>query len=625
MRHNWIKIICAVSVFVTLALLSSCSVRHLDDFSSGTVEVGIYAGNGSETRTEMLSNGLSAVWEDDDQLVVWAYAQNGYPELDRQIFKAYGLDEGHGFFTSVLAEPMSAGTYTYYCCYPNPLSVSGTNITFDIPALQDGTASDGLDIMIADPVQHGALSAISSENDDHSNLSMRMNRMMHHLRFYVPGDDAVLGDSKITRLAFEFPKAVAGKITYNLSDVSTEPVLSDTKTKVDLFLDDPISVSKGQAPEYAYLVMAPTAFAKGQMLKVTAYTEDKIAEIDPIDLCARKFEAGHSTPVRLNVRQLKDYPYSITFKVAKSNLGEDLDFITIPAPDGCYWDDKGTTELIYRPATGKIKVNDQIVIKFAEQEKYRAFSGKTLNVTFDSEHSITRQIVSLGDLSVNDKVKIDLAVPYLLEQNFGGIPSFSDGHDNPDTGLASDTWVGINELSSYGMPDWYGVRVGGQAGTALRVCCRYQNVAKGAYYKGQLYAPPIAAIKNGQFVNVSVSFKYGGNSSTSKANPIMYFGINTLNPIVNPDDADLISGVINGAGYGNQKPVTLSPMLIDGQELSRSSSYTSYEGTKTVVIEDMDNFMRMAWIISSSHTALFTNSNSFMYIDDITVRIADNN
>ena len=191
--------------------------------------------------------------------------------------------------------------------------------------------------------------------------------------------------------------------------------------------------------------------------------------------------------------------------------------------------------------------------------------------------------------------------------------------------MGSDTWVGINELSGYGLPDWYGVRVGGQAGTAMRLCCRYQNVAKGAYYKGQLYAPSITTIKDGKFVNVSVSFKYGGNSSTSKAKTLLYFGINTLNPLVNPDDADLISGVINGAGYGNQKPATLSPMVIEGQELSRSSSYTSFEGTKTVVINEMDNFMRMAWIISTTHSALFTNSNSFMYIDDITVKIAGNN
>ena len=625
MRLNWVKMLCAVSVFITMALLPSCNYSHLDGFSGAPVEVGLYAGGGSETRTEMLSNGLSAVWEAGDQLAVWAYTTDGHPKLDRQIFKAYGLDNGHGFFTSVLSSPMPKGTYTYYCCYPDPLSVSGTSATFDVPVIQDGKASDGLDVMIADPVQYGALSAIPSENDDHSYPSMRMNRMMHHLRFYVPGDNAVLGDDKITRLTLDFPSAVAGKITFDISDVSAEPGLSDVKNKVDLFLADPISVSNGQEPDYAYLVMAPASFTEGQMLKVTAYTDDKIAEIDPIDLCARNFKSGHSTPVRLNVRELKDYPYSITFKVAKSNLGEDLDFISIPAPAGCYWDDKGTTELIYRPETGKIKVNDQIVIKFAEREKYMAFSGKTLKVTFDSENTITGQTVSLGDLSNKDEVRIDLTVPYLLEQNFSSIPSFSDGHDNSQTGLGSDTWVGINELSGYGLPDWYGVRVGGQAGTAMRLCCRYQNVAKGAYYKGQLYAPSITTIKDGKFVNVSVSFKYGGNSSTSKAKTLLYFGINTLNPLVNPDDADLISGVINGAGYGNQKPATLSPMVIEGQELSRSSSYTSFEGTKTVVINEMDNFMRMAWIISTTHSALFTNSNSFMYIDDITVKIAGNN
>ena len=624
MRQNWTKIVCAVSVFITMTMLS-CSYGHMDDVSGSSVEVGIYAGGGSETRTEMLSNGLSAVWEDGDELAVWAKDENGSYELDNQLFLAYGLDGGHGFFTSVIPEPMPDGEYTYYCCYPKPLSIKGTNVTFDIPALQDGTASDGLDIMIADPVRHGALMPIPSENDDNSHLSMRMNRMMHHLRFYVPGDNAVLGDDKIVRLSFEFPDAVAGKVTYDFADPSYQSELSDSKSKIDLFLDKPISVSTGQTPDYAYLVMAPTAFAEGQMLKVTAYTEDRMVEIDPINLCAKNFEAGHSTPVRLNVRQIKDFPYSMTFKVTASNLGEDLDFISIPAPEGCSWDDKGTTELIYKPATGKIRVNDQFVIKFADKQKYRAFSGETLNVTFDSEHAITGQTVTLPDLSANDKVTVNLAVPYLLKQDFSGISSYSDGHDSPKTGFSSDTWVGIQEMTSCGMSGWHGVRAGVKDKTALRICCRYQNVLGGkAYYKGQLYAPSIATIKDGKFVNVSVSFRYGGYSSKTKdAKPLMYFGINTLNPLVNPDDADLISGVINGGGYGNQKPVTLSPLLVDGQQLGTSGEYT-FEGTKTVIIEGIDNFMRMAWIVSTTHSASNTNSNTWLYLDDITVQIANN-
>ena len=202
------------------------------------------------------------------------------------------------------------------------------------------------------------------------------------------------------------------------------------------------------------------------------------------------------------------------------------------------------------------------------------------------------------------------------------IPDFSDGHDNPKTGLGSDTQMGMNEVSTYTsvLKDWYGARVGGKSGTAIRLCCRYQNVGKGAYYKGQLYAPAITQIKEGKSVKVNVSFKYGGGSTTSKAKPLMYFGINTLNPIVNPDDADLIGGVITGTGYGNQYPATLLPAFIEKKELSRGNEY-SFEGTASVDISDFDNFMRLTWFVTTTHTALMTNSNSWLYLDDIKVQI----
>ena len=180
MRRNRIIDIRAVLLLVLLPLAASCQLDFPDEFkgiNGGPVEVGINAGKGSQTRTVMLPNGLSAAWEDGDELAVWARNSSGSYILAKQIFKTYGVNQTRGFFTSVLPSEMPQDDYTYLCCYPAPLSVSGTSVTFNLPSVQDGKASGGADIMIADPVQHGPLAPLA-DPDDHSNLSLRMNRMM---------------------------------------------------------------------------------------------------------------------------------------------------------------------------------------------------------------------------------------------------------------------------------------------------------------------------------------------------------------------------------------------------------------------------------------------------------------
>jgi hypothetical protein len=100
----------------------------------------------------------------------------------------------------------------------------------------------------------------------------------------------------------------------------------------------------------------------------------------------------------------------------------------------------------------------------------------------------------------------------------------------------------------------------------------------------------------------------------------MYFGINTLNPLTNPDESDLMGGVITGTGYGNQYPATLLPIFIEKKELSRDGDYT-FKNTASINIDNFDNYMRLTWFVTTTHNALFTNSNSWLYLDDIKVQI----
>lgn len=617
--------------------MSSCSyeLHQKHETPDGPVEVGFYAG-GVQTRTEMLQNGLSAQWIAGDKLAVWALGSNGQYAFSNHEFVTYGIDGQRGFFTTMLDSAMPDDTYLYYCCYPQPTSVNGNMVTFNIPAKQDGTASEGADVMIANPMSHGPMTPLP-ETEDHSGMRMEMNRMMHQFRFYIPNENTVINDDKLERIILTFPSGVVGNVSLDITDPAVPAVLTESTEQIELNLAKPIGKS-AETPEYACLVIAPRQFAEGESLKVKAYTKDKIAYFDDIDLRSRDFKAGHSTPVLLNVREIADYPYRITFTVSQNNLGENLDTIILTAPEGCDWDGTGSNVYTYSPGY-KVGAWETFSIRFEDEAQYRKFSNKDISVVYDSEHAITRQTVRIPDLSSVDVTSVNLHIPYLFYEDFSGIPSFSDGHDNPTVGTGSDTYVGISELSSYTseLSGWCGTRIGGQSGSSLRICCRYEHVLlAGAYYKGRVYTPPLSNIKEGVDANIVVSFRYAGDRNERKPlfgsrpgkDPMLYFGINTQAEVTNPDKQegdimDSITGLIGGSGYASSTVSSLSPMAIKGEALLVGGSYTSFHGTKTLTVSGVDCDMRLGWILSTNNTSSNTNGNYWFYLDDVKVQIAN--
>lgn len=615
-------------VLATLGLVIGC-IDDIGTRSPENVEVGLYAGN-ALTRTVMGQDGLSASWSEGDELALWAKDQSGSYVLSNQKFYTYGLDGQNGFFTSVLSSAMPEASYTYYCSYPAPISVSGSKVSFNVPSVQDGKVSQGADIMISNPVQNGALKPVSDLGEE-SPMKMNMNRMMHQFRFFIPGDNTVIGNDKLERILLTFPSGVTGNVTFDLENPAAPAELSASNASVELKLSTPLGISDSDI-KYACLAFVPSQFAQGESLQVKAYTNDRIAYFDPIDLCGRTFEAGHSTPVKLNVRELVEYPYKITFKVTANNLGEGVNTIVLTAPQGCRWDNSGSNVFRYTPGH-KITAGETFSLRFEDEAQYRAFSSKDISVTYDSDNTLTYQTVRISDLSASDNTSVNLSVPYLFYEDFSAIPGFSDGHDNPSTGLNSDTYKDIIELSSKTsvLSGWYATRIGAQAGTSVRLCCRYENVLwVGAFYKGRLYTPFLSNIKDGKDVNVSVSFRYGSaqKNAGSGKKATLYFGINYQDVVTNPDvlEGDSIidsaAGLIGGSGFASSAPTSLSPMIINGEQLSTSGgSYTSFEGTKTVTVNGLDNSMRLAWIVSTNENKGNSNANFWLYLDDIKVKI----
>jgi hypothetical protein len=185
------------------------------------------------------------------------------------------------------------------------------------------------------------------------------------------------------------------------------------------------------------------------------------------------------------------------------------------------------------------------------------------------------------------------------------------------------------------MRGWYATRIGVKGGTAARLCCRYEDVlGNSAYYKGRLYTPFLSNLKDGADVNISVSFRYGGdrnemlgwNFKYPLKSPVLYFGINSQDVVTNPDQnegdiIDQVTGLIGGSGYASMNVTSLSPIAIKGEAIPMGGSYTSFAGTKTVTIENVDNGMRLGWVVTTDSDAGSVNANYWLYIDDIKVQI----
>lgn len=620
MRRNRIDEIRMFLAVSALSLAASCQVdfSEFDNMQdSGTQEVGIYAG-GAGTRTEMLSNGLSAAWTAGDELALWARTSSGSYALSNQVFKTYGIDSERGYFTSTLSSAMADGTYTYMCCYPAPMSVSGTQVTFDLPEVQDGKASGGTDIMIATPVEHGPLAPVP-DPDDHSGMSLRMNRMMHQFRFYIPSDNTALGTEKIEKLVLTFPSDVVGDVTLDISDPTAASTLSDGKQQLTLKLAEPISVSEPDEYDYAYAVINPTVFDSGQMMDVKAYTSTMVAEVDPIDLCGRSFQAGHSTPVKLKVKRIVEFPYVLNFNVIANKLGEGLISVKFDVPDDCIWPDGSTGDFIYCPGN-VIDAGENIAFRFESKEAYESFSGKEVVLYYESEHAIVSQTINLGEVIAEDdadETVIEVTVPYLFEEDFSSMSVYDGGYNGGVETSVEGASEPAEDLSAYGLPaGWSGARTGCDvAGTSMIIGSRVDYVLLGGTRSyARLESPAMEALKPGASADLIISFDYGGGrSGSSKFYPVAVCGCTYQD------------GLLDGYAtqFNNDASWSGISDYVSIPDIPTSGNSSSLGLKMTYSLTDCTDTCRLSWHVVGLGTAGIANGNQFLYIDNIKVQIAN--
>ena len=584
-----------------LCAFSSCQ-KGTAEFAggNGSQTVGFCTGDAA-TRTVMNPDGLTSSWENGDRIAVWAKNSAGEYTLNNTPFSVYGADGSRAFFTATIDSAMPEDRYTYFASCPVPETVSGTTATFTIPSVQDGRVSGGADIMIATPVLHGPLEEVK-ELSDYTKLGLTMEHILHQFRFYVPENEDKLGGERIEKIVLDFPKPVAGKVTADFADPSISPELSDGVSSMILKLSEPLVVSSSSGRKYAMASIFPTSFDASDSFSIKVYSTTKIGTTEPISLGGRTFAGGHSTPVRILLSDVRDYA-RIRFTVSANNLGENADAVRLAAPEGCVWGD-GSTIYEYRPGH-EITTGETFNIVFEDTDAYRAFSGKDVTVTFDTEHVDASQTVRMPDMSSSLIAEISASIPYLLYEDFSGVESFNSGDKYSTSNMGSKSPKAF-------LDGWTGARVGAEAGKCIRIAARRETSAAG--YDARVDSAPIISLKKS--TDISVSYDYGADNK--------YGGIPILGADGNVGQNVYVGYGTDTKGYSSGDDSGTFEEENTFYVKEYTGSYTNTPNSDTRVIHSAPTgTLRITWRSAAEYQTGTTNTTCWLYLDNIKVQIAN--
>ncbi len=573
--------------------------------SGGQCIVGFRMGDGVQTRTALSSDGLSVSWEHGDRIAVWAKNTAGDAVLDGTVFtNTRNFDDDNvreGVFTAKLSSAMPEDSYTYYAAYPVPDAVSGTQLTFTVPSVQDGTVSGGADILVASPVKHGALGEAATIADC-TPIGMKMRHLLHHFRLYLPEGEGISTDETPDRIILTFSRDVAGKLTADYTDPEAGTSLAEGTKSIRLKLADGLQPSTSSEKNYAALALFPFTADEDETFSIEVYSSSnssaEVYSCGPVSLGGRTFEKGHSTPVKLLLSSVRDKAV-LNFKVSANNLGENANSVTLTAPSGCVWECTGSNVYTYSPGH-EITAGETFPLYFGDTESYRAFSGKNITVTFDTEHATVTQTVTVPNLTNVLSATVSAALPYLLYEDFSSVGSFSS-HDAYATSSA-----GSKGAVSF-LDGWTGGRIGAEAGKCIRIAARRETAL--ASYPARVDSAPIIALKKS--ADIKVSYDYGANNKYSSS------------IISNGDYGQnvYIGYVTDTKGYesGAEDGTFADSFYVK----EYTGSYTSLPNHRETIISSVPTgTVRITWRSDIGNVGGANNTTCWLYIDNVKVQIA---
>lgn len=594
-----------------------------------TVTIDCAGAFGVDVRTFIegqLSDGnLEIGWDEADRFRLWSCRSgDGTPATSGTDFALYHYDMTFPvarFKGEVDLSAYSAGdTYDYYAVSPAPASeadVRGTLVSYTIPAVQTGEFDGKSDILTAQ--LFGAPALAEGHNPD---IRLQFQHRVHVLRIAIPENR--MGED-VRAMELSFPSPVAGRLTVDASG-RTEPVLTEGSSVVRLNFAEPKRVG-----DVVYVTIAPTTIPAEGVISMRIIGRTGETSTDCLGGVERTMAAGHFSPVKLHVPQMKMRYTRLTFRLPAdrgvNTLGEAVNKVKITPSGGSL---AGATlpdnsvlsgsELTYAVSSADGRDYSLLLMPDVAERIVAGLNGKAMTATFESEsaQNLTSRIVG-KTLNINAENIYDLSVPYLYEERFDGISSYDyhsafEGSDGKNPNPIP--------LDSYGLLSWSGTRVGLKAGTSIRIMGRTEiGMYVKADYNGRVDSAPIAVgrLKSGKKPKVAVSFdyctdRYNGTGSNT-GDPLLSFGYMTQGGII-PLDAGVGTAFENGW-----------KMSLDYKDKKNADHYGdagrhTYGGNWSKVIPACTEEIRLSWFITNNHARAFgANGVYYIYIDNVKAKI----
>lgn len=567
-----------------------------------------------------LSNGdLEIGWDEADRFRLWSCkSSDGTPVTPGADFALYHYDMTFPvarFKGEVDLSAYNAGdTYNYYAVSPVPASeadVQGTRVSYTIPAVQTGEFDGNSDILTAQLL--GAPALAEEHNPD---IRLQFQHQIHVLRISIPENR--MGE-EIRVMELSFPAPVTGRLTVDATGAS-EPVLTGGSSVVRLNFAEPKT-----AGDVVYVTIAPTTIPAEGVISMRIIGRTGETSTDCLQGVARTMAAGHFSPVELRVPQMKIRYTLLTFRLPEglgaNTLGEAVNKVKITPSGGSLAgatlpDESVLTssELTYGVSSSDGRDYSVLLMPDVAEGIIAGLNGKAMTVELESPRAWgMSQVLAGRNITLNAETIYDISVPYLLDIDLTGF-SGSDGHDNPGYGIDSETNTkasNLGEKINAKLAGWSGVNVGVESG-AIRTNCRYEDAFWGRWinrYRGRVDTAPLVRIKSKAKVKVNLEYT-GAKGGASAVNPVAAYGYTTdQSATINSKDDKGTSWLSTGA---RQFP-----------NLPTNGSYTSGFIPFEYTIADCTPQHRLTWEVNSVGTADNTNANSWLYIRNIKVSLAN--
>ena len=561
------------------------------------------------------ANSLQPIrWSDNDKFVAWAApvavggeASTNYADgFDGVTFSLdhYNKTYDSADFSATIPSAMSPlNQYDYYAAYPVPSAKSGTQVTYNLSAVQSGDFNDKLDIMRAS-VRGCAL--VERDPNQISNPiwpepTMGFEHLMHVVRIYVPLYRNLMV-TDITRLEITFPEnVVGGTVSFDAANPDVAPSWSGLTNKVTIRMNENNGLKAGG--RYVWIFIKP-----GEMsgeIKFRAYNaQGEPSQSISTTVSGRDFQAQHITPISLTIPEALP-PVTITFTCPDNDsypnfLGE--------TPNAMYIKDWPAGVVALGEEDNVItSQNGLFVAKFYYEpgEVNSDLPGKSIRFgvaspSADVRHNeITCTLPS--QLSAGMSNTAYFATPYLFFEDFQSVGNTSSNDEYETSSTGNKDGVSISGLSG-----WTGARVGSSANTSVRLAARYESVFAGATYPSRIDSAPLSRLKASAtvsvFYNYGMDAQYGGISGKLRT-MYCYTGYVT--------SAETFGGGDSDGTFPDEYSMK-----------EQGASYTSMSYNRTAVLTNVPAAItRITWRAKTETPGGTSNCTCWLYIDNVKVSV----